>query len=99
MAEKSRVNELTLRDGAELDPELEVEGVDAALALELAVELDELPQAEMPAAAVNASAAKTVLLIRSCNYLLLLRSRKRTPARRAPPPSGCHSDNRVCGKP
>ena len=84
-----------------LDPlelELDVDGVEAALALELEVELDELellPQAETPTAAVSARAAKTVLLIRSCNYLLLLRSRTRCSARRCAAVSGCHSDKRV----
>jgi hypothetical protein len=100
MAEKSRVNELTLSDGAEVEPELELELEVDGVELELELELFELlPQAETPTAAANASAAKADLLVRSCNYLSSFATPGADGRVSAPSPRGCHSDKRVGGKP
>jgi hypothetical protein len=102
MAEKSRVNELTLSDGAEVEPELELELEVDGVELELELELDELellPQAETPTAAANASAAKADLLVRSCNYFSSFATPSAGGRVSAPSPRGCHSDKRVGGKP
>jgi hypothetical protein len=75
MAEKSRVNEVTLRDGAEPD-ELELvlafvlALVELAPALEdvvPALELELPPHADSPTAAASANAAIADLLVGSCN--------------------------------
>jgi hypothetical protein len=70
MAEKSRVNDVTVRLGADALDELELAVELAALgALELEA-LDELdedePHAETPTAPMTASAAAAVLLFNSC---------------------------------
>ncbi|HLJ02000.1 MAG TPA: hypothetical protein VKT31_01090 [Solirubrobacteraceae bacterium] len=98
------MNELTLSEGAEVEPELELElvaaGAELDVVLELEVELFELdPQADTPTAAASASAAIADLLVGSCNYFSSFATQSEGRRIGAPPLGGCSSDKRVWSKP